>query len=430
MFNKKLMKTIGSCLFLIVLCFGLISSASAAEIGIDKDVSKQKSINSSIIIGPNTPGGLKEAIKLAKTNDTIFLKNGVYTGENNTGISINKSISIEGLGSNVTINAQGKNRIFDIEKGKVTLKKLKLINGYAYGKNPYGGAIYSNGSLKINDCIFMRNKADAGGAIYSEGKTYIVNCTFKNNQAKLYGGAIYSSLFSTINKCIFTNNTAKEGGAIYGSDQSLKNSIFKGNKADVGGAVYFRYSAINNCTFKNNQARLDGGAIFSTQSTVNKCIFNNNQARRHGGAIYEYEHAYFFESRSTDISIFKVRNSKFTHNQAKKSGGAIYFDGNSTDLNSTIDKCLFQKNKAGNKGGAIYNIVKSVKIANSKFKNNIAGNVFNAIFSKTKISKKNVKITPKDGTKVKKIFSVSSIKKDEPAEGYEYTNEIVEEELS
>jgi len=513
MFNKKLIKMIASCLFIFILCLGIISCVQAANTENGTNTSNDKKINTKITIGPKTPGGLKKAIKIAKTNDTIYLKKGTYTGTKNTGISITKNITITGIGSKVTINAQGKRRIFKITNSNVTLKKLKLTKGYTSNA---GGAIYTKNSsltvknciftnnqakstsmlyqrsggaicnfnekdnLTVNNCIFTNNKAGwDGGAINSYGKTTIDNCTFKNNkvkrlggaiycfnltinnstfrnnqakryggaiicwdstinnstftnnqverhgggiycedstinkctfknnQAKIYGGAILSKN-STINQCTFTKNQAKYGGAISSKNSTINNCKFTKNQAiGSGGAIFSIYTwpnIINNCTFKNNQAKLDGGAIDQTgDSTIDNCTFINNQAKRNGGAIYNYcnnliNNCTFINNLAkkdggaiykSDYGIFEVNNCIFTTNQARN-GGAIF-----SAVNSTIEKCTFEKNKADQKGGGIYNQAELLQITNSIFKNNIAAKNYNAIFSKGNVTQKNVTITPK-----------------------------------
>ena len=397
MFNKKLMKTIGFGLFLFTICFGIISCTYAADVGNDTNTTNQTNLKSNVTIDPKTIGGLKEAINSVKINGTVYLKNGVYTGTNNTGITINKSINIVGLGSKVTIDAQGKRQIFIISNGDVTLKKLKLINGNANGLNKLGGAIYcKKGSLTVSNCIFTANKANIGGAIYADKFSLIVNnCTFTKNQAKS-GGAIACYEKTTINKSTFKNNKATvEGGAIDSIESTINNSVFTSNQAKNGGAICSLQSTIFKCTFNSNQGTY-GGAIFDGRdSTVNNCKFTSNKAKENGGAIYENGWS-LDENNSTVNNSFKVNNSTFTKNQAKN-GGALYSKGN-----ISIEKCTFEKNKATQKGGAIYNLAKPLKIIDSKLKSNIAGKKYNAIYSKNTISKKNVTITPKDGTKVKK----------------------------
>ncbi|MCL2157233.1 MAG: hypothetical protein FWH54_04340 [Methanobrevibacter sp.] len=45
MFNNRLMKILGACLFLFIICFSLTSYAYAGEVGIDKDMRDEKSLN-------------------------------------------------------------------------------------------------------------------------------------------------------------------------------------------------------------------------------------------------------------------------------------------------------------------------------------------------------------------------------------------------
>ena len=40
-----------------------------------------------------------------------------------------------------------------------------------WGRDQYGGAIYSNGDLRVSNCNFTKNKAKTdGGAIYADAK--------------------------------------------------------------------------------------------------------------------------------------------------------------------------------------------------------------------------------------------------------------------
>jgi len=138
---------------------------------------------------------------------------------------------------------------------------------------------------------------------------------------------------------------------------------------------------VTDSTFTNNKAINGGGGAIYGVRTVSKSTFKNNQATKdYGGAI---------------SSVGTVSKSTFTNNKAIKSnGGAIAYVG-------TVSGSTFTNNKAKDYGGAIYNR-NSLKITDSKFNKNIAGKEYYAITSLKKVTKKNVKITPKDGTKVKK----------------------------
>lgn len=89
-FKKRKLLFIFSIFFISIIATSTLSLVSASDITID----------------PNTPGGLKEAVKVANDGDTISLKDGIYTGANNTKIAIKKSITIKGLGSNVVLDGE------------------------------------------------------------------------------------------------------------------------------------------------------------------------------------------------------------------------------------------------------------------------------------------------------------------------------------
>jgi predicted outer membrane repeat protein len=326
--NKRKILIIVLIFLIAILAISTISVVSAAN----------------ITINSTSPGGLKKAIDTANNGDTILLQNGVYNGKNNTNIVITKSINIEGLGSKVVLDAQGKNRIFTVSGKNVSLKNLKLIKGYSSNK---GGAIYhKTGDLTIIKCTFTNNKAFEGGAIYSEkNKLAVINSNFIKNRAEIYGGAIYSQKVKmTVSESSFTNNIAVKESA---------------------GAIYNKHDAtIIKCTLNNNQAKNYGGAIVTyAKLTIRESTFINNKAQKDGGAIIT----------SAKLSVI---SSNFTNNRVKRNGGAICGENGKTS---------------------------SVNVLNSKFTKNIAGKVYNAIhtYQKSKLTKRNVLITPKDRTRVK-----------------------------
>ena len=433
--------TLLSILLITTLTISMISELSAAD----------------ITIGPKTPGGLKKALEKAKNGDTIILKNGVYKGKNNADITIKKNINIRGQGSKVVLDGLGKNQIFQINKKnvKISLKNLKFTNGKAkiISEDSYdyvngGGAILLiKGSLTVNKCTFTKNKADelfpddgesiasGGGAIMSFDNLKISQSTFTNNEAE-DGGAIYSYQAKlTISQSTFTNNKAFDGGAIYSyyDKIDISKSVFTKNKAGTGGSITVDAGGcfdskncpskiISGSTFTNNKA-LEGGAIKSgCELFIKKCTFTKNGDKddtyyTNGGAISSFANLIISQSTFTKNTGAKsggaiysqgltVTKSIFTSNQANEDGGAIYSAYGSKD---TVNGCTFTSNYAKKSGGAIHSTsddesVGVLKITNTNFKNNIAGTKYNAIYKdkKTKLTTKNVKITPKNGTEVKK----------------------------
>ena len=289
-----------------------------------------------------TSGGLRIAIDNVGNGQTIYLENGEYSGVNNANLTISKNLTISGKGSNVVIDAKGIGNIFTISSGvTVTLKNLKLINGYNYPDivyECYGGAINNNGSLSVSNCNFIDNNASArGGAIYNNGSLSVSNCTFTNNRASHVGGAIYSDGRLSVSNCVFTNNKVSgSGGAIYGGNPYVSNCNFTGNRASrEGGAIGGKKSSVSNCTFTSNQAYF-GGAIDGNKLSVSNCTFISNRAKYggaiDGGRLFSMISCIFTKNTATSYGgaiigqNIAVSSSKFTNNQAKI-GGALYVSG-------------------------------------------------------------------------------------------------------
>jgi len=348
-------------------------------------VSSVSSVNAAdITIGPNTSGGLKKAVEIAGDGDTIYMRNGVYTCEDNRGIVINKSVTIEGLGKNVVIDAQGKDRILTLAywiekdvssfpKYSVTLKNLTMINGKTKG---YGGAIYvdtaqndsyyehitiafKQNKLSVIECTFINNNAKGGGAIISSDTT-VINSTFINNSAKNLGGALYSN---------YDWLYAKFSGNIPFSF-IVRDSTFINNKASAGGAItaWCDNFTLKNCIFTNNTASAYGGAISGDDrgDTISNSIFTNNKAGENGGAISK---------------VTNVINCTFTNNIAKNGGAISYV--------ATVINCTFKSNTAKESGSDFYRVP----------------NVKNCTFLK------DVTISPKDDTHLMPDLTISKIAK-------------------
>lgn len=365
--NKKIITHTLIILTIVLLAVVSLQAGSAATTNINN----------------TTSGGISEALNNATDGDTIGLDQGIYTGSNNTNITINKNITIKGNGpgSNVIIDAQGLNGIFIIgDNVSVTFINITFLNGnstFLTGDYNSGGAIYNNYTsslMNVTDCTFINNNAFYGGAIYNSGNLTVNNSNFTNNEGGR-GAAIYNigDNQSIINS-IFINNSAEDyGGAIanFGDNQSIINSNFTNNHAGAvsvgsGGAIYTSADnqSIINSTFTNNNANIFGGAIDNdgVRLTIDNCSFSKNNAT-YGGAI-----------SSILGSNLTVNNSNFVENNATLYGGAIHNSGNFTVNNSN-----FTQNNA-DYGGAILNYAVNVTINDSNFTGNNAtygGAIFN-----------------------------------------------------
>ena len=135
-----------------------------------------------------------KALDLSENNCTIYLANGDYSGLENTGLTINKSLNIIG-DEDTTFNGLNENYIFIIENDlAISFKNINFINGNkdpstSDSDNVYGGALEIKGSkVTMDNCRFINNILDFndekykyGGAISNFGDLTITNSYFYNN---------------------------------------------------------------------------------------------------------------------------------------------------------------------------------------------------------------------------------------------------------
>ena len=321
-------------------------------------------------------------------------------------------------------NTVGSNVIGEKNGGAISAKSANIENAYFYKNQAdfHGGAIFTDGDLNVNNCLFESNKATGayvatcyGGAIKTNKNLKVNNSIFKENSAEDYGGAIYadtasiySSSFEKNEVTMSTINYVKLGGAIYVVNSvNIFDSIFDSNHALVdGGAVYGKHGvSVKNTTFMNNKAdgsskQCYGGAIRSEGDVkVDNSTFEGNHAYDYGGAIYAdtitwvNTPSYFIKNYVDDNQGGAIYTNKFTTdvaygvfigNQVKANddGGAIYINN---ENHITFTHCIFKDNWCGDEGGAIYLDSMSsdltLKDGNS-FINNYAGNQGLDVFNK------------------------------------------------
>ncbi len=302
--------------------------------------------------------------------------------------------------------------------------------------NAFGGAIYNEGTLTLEDSDFTYNKAAStsgnsrGGAIYNaatnaKGDTVAGSVTIKGDvdiigNSAGWGGAIWNE-----GKLVFDNNgqqvtfggnsaTAGSagGGAIYnkGDINTLSRVLFQGNSGGIGAAVLNStdgtIGSIKNSTFAYNTAQTTGGAVHNkgTIETVENVLFQGNRSNN-GGAFWngsggevQFENVDFISNGavitnaveeknnlqggaiSNSGTISYINNSTFVGNQAGKQGGAIANALSGGKGTVVLKDVLMDSNVAGDVGGAIYNHDGIVTLSgNNTFVNNFAGGVANDI---------------------------------------------------
>ncbi|MEM1093376.1 MAG: choice-of-anchor Q domain-containing protein [Bacteroidota bacterium] len=251
---------------------------------------------------------LAAAIAAAGAGETIELQTAVHTEQ---GITINKNLTIQGLGTVQTILQASAsydtatNRVLRVTAAStVTLRDLTIRHGKLESFQGKGAGIYNQGRLTLLRCRvddnLMHDEASSahGGALYNEGTLTIDTCRFKgniNDASGGLGGAIFNkgSGVLTISNSLFWQNeiqgSSNKGGAIYANGTTtITNTTFYQNRAPEfkgEGAAIFANSGtmtINHSTISNNTAtgfKAEAGGIFKNNATVtlrNTILANNS----------------------------------------------------------------------------------------------------------------------------------------------------------
>ena len=252
-----------------------------------------------------------------------------------------------------------------------------------------GGAVYSasGATIAIASSTFTGNIGAFGGAIFIAGGASFTSDTFSQNSgwpgggapisgAYGYGAAIYSSGTLTVDNCSFSSNVAGGnisasyglGGAIaeYGGTLAVSNSQFASNLAGGGtngswgrgGAIYSASGSVSivGDTFKLNKAGGDalgyGGAVFAVHAvTASTNTFTGNIAYGSASGAFAYGGAVYAQGD------FSMNGGSFAQNSA--SGGSVsafgYSYGGALDVEagSNLTTVSFMDNVAtGGAGGS------------------------------------------------------------------------------
>lgn len=235
-------------------------------------------------------------------SDVITLNPGIYK---ESGIKIDKDITIQGMGNprDIIIDGENKNSIILVDStSKLTIRNITFIKAFS---TTNGGAIKvtNGGHLTLENCIFINNTVDSieneamGGAVSVSGYYHktsslsrpglldINNCYFENNYAGTDGGATNTYLSTShIYNSVFINNYGdRDCGGVNtrGTDITfLENCTFIGNRGATAGAAiknYLSEMTINNCTIINNTAGIIAGAITNcgVLTMTNSRVINN-----------------------------------------------------------------------------------------------------------------------------------------------------------
>ena len=343
------------------------------------------------------PGSLPDTVTQADLSDTIVFDPALHGQTLSLGprpLIVQKWLNIVGPGADkLAITGDGSRRVISVSAGLGTVKisGLTIRDGRAPlgGENGGGGAIYNNGDLELDHCVFSNNVAPLyrvyrGGAIWHQGSRLVMrNCQLTGNFAEGGGGALnndslldsgspdYRAPVTTIvSDCTFTGNSVMSdfGDFYFGQMTEI---------ASGGGAIQStRGIVIQNCVFTGNDNILGyqgGGAIYTTTplydysgdsnaggTSIMNCTFRQNHCGYAGGSIHNgpglhmrLEGSTFVDNASDWVAgsvvnegFLSVRNSTLSGNRSDDTGAITNWGGSVTILGCTLSGN--QSNTGGN----------------------------------------------------------------------------------
>jgi hypothetical protein len=277
----------------------------------------------------------------------------------------------------VTIDAQGNSRIFFIDDANGThidvhLEALMLTGGDATGN--YGGAIYNNENLTLQDMVVDGNTARWGGGISDTvggGSLHIYDSTIANNYALVSGGGVRSggeivitgSNISGNSTAPFSIANSDGAGLSVGGNVLIQDSVISGNTGTRrGGGLHVNYVLNNLATnhvrildteISSNSGQLGGGMSVRSRNApslieISNSTFTGNSGG-YGGALWNYG---IERTGVTDVVMSQVTISS---NVAQR-GAAIF---NIRDGRVTVDSSIIESNTPMGCSGPCENVIES-----------------------------------------------------------------------
>ena len=244
------------------------------------------------------------AIGMSSNNSKIILKDGVYKGSLNTNLFVDKDVTIESYSNGVTINGEGKNYFFKIDKGSsVVLNNIKFINGLSDSYIQLG-VINNQGKLLVNNSSFDSMKT-VMSAFFNEGELTIDNTQIANSKSQNLAQVLTNIGNCTISNSKFTDSDSNSLNTVYNFKNiniinSQINSISSNTQYDESNykkaSILIQNSTLSTIEFENASCK-----IFN--SNINAKAYFKNMS------VYVNESIFRSDSSWTLLSVF---NSNFT----------------------------------------------------------------------------------------------------------------------
>ena len=234
--------------------------------------------------------------------------------------------------------------------------------------NGFGGALWVNGALFMQECIFASNSNDCyydgtyGGAVYAAGTMHATGGSASSNWCRSYGnpgwesfgGAFSAQGAMTLNGVTFTSNGSAPGSAVTrrgGACQTPSNfnatgcTFLNNSTPYTGGVLYVSGGSVTftDCTASGNTSQ-SGGVLFQnsggSSTTFTNCTVTGNTSQGNGGVIY-----------APSSSTINLTNVTATGNASQSDGGVIYAPSSSS---VTFAGFTATGNTTQGSGGVIY----------------------------------------------------------------------------
>ena len=341
-------------------------------------VSRADDATEPVTLAP-VPGTLRWAVLQADStpDSTIVFDPAVFATPTTIALSsglgqleLSAPVTIEGPAATVTVDAQGKSRVFLLDPSvAATISGLSITGGSTTGS---GGAIDvgPQSSLVLENCTISASSAKRGAGLYSSGKATLTNCTIVGNSATQFAGAVLSA-YSTISltNCTFSGNVAPSAGGlnVYHGTAILVGCTISGNTAESRSAGYFGGGgmvlnassvAITACTISGNYAASTGGGIDVHSGSVRLAgsKVSGNSAAGAGGGI------------NVSAGTVLLSGCNFARNVSDGTGGGLNVSAGTVSLTG----CTLSSNLTGGDGGGLNVSAGAVAVTRCVFSHNVA----------------------------------------------------------
>ena len=228
---------------------------------------------------------LREAIAYAGTGGlgtTITFAPSLY-GQTitlgGTELAIGKNLTIDGTGSNISIDANQQSRVFSIgSTATVALAGLTITGGYSSIESC---GILNSGTLTATNCTITGNSSSGiFNAHNYSGAITLINCTITDNSGNGISNSSSHSGAVTVTDCTITNNG---GAGIYtwnsaANTLTVTGSVISGN-SDAGIAFYSgALMIITSSTISDNLQGIIYAGGGNGPAAVTNCTIAGNSA--------------------------------------------------------------------------------------------------------------------------------------------------------